>query len=66
MGDRSVEQQLSELGIELPVPPQPFGTYVEAVQTGNLLFLSGMLAAWCMASQSFRWARRSNCKSFSR
>ena len=26
-----------------PPPPTPFGTYVEAVQTGNLLFLSGML-----------------------
>ena len=23
--------------------PEPFGTYVESVQTGNLLFLSGML-----------------------
>jgi enamine deaminase RidA (YjgF/YER057c/UK114 family) len=30
-------------GIELPMPPKPFGTYVEAVQTGNLLFLTGML-----------------------
>jgi enamine deaminase RidA (YjgF/YER057c/UK114 family) len=39
----SAEQRLKELGIKLPVPPQPFGTYVEAVQTGNLLFLSGML-----------------------
>jgi enamine deaminase RidA (YjgF/YER057c/UK114 family) len=39
----SAEQQLKELGIELPAPPAPFGTYVEAVQTGNLLFLSGML-----------------------
>ncbi len=37
------EQRLKELGIQLPAPPQPFGTYVEAVQTGNLLFLSGML-----------------------
>src|SRR5436309_12607820 len=37
------EQRLKELGIKLPVPPEPFGTYVEAVQTGNLLFLSGML-----------------------
>ena len=37
------ERRLQELGIELPAPPQPFGTYVEAVQTGNLLFLSGML-----------------------
>jgi enamine deaminase RidA (YjgF/YER057c/UK114 family) len=39
----SAEERLKELGINLPVPPQPFGTYVEAVQTGNLLFLSGML-----------------------
>ena len=37
------EQRLKELGIDLPTPPQPFGTYAEAVQTGNLLFLSGML-----------------------
>jgi enamine deaminase RidA (YjgF/YER057c/UK114 family) len=37
------EQRLKELGIELPAPPQPFGIYVEAVQTGNLLFLTGML-----------------------
>src|SRR5215469_14684172 len=39
----SAEQRLKELGIQLPSPPTPFGTYVEAVQTGNLLFLSGML-----------------------
>ncbi len=37
------EQRLRELGITLPAPPEPFGTYVEAVQTGNLLFLTGML-----------------------
>jgi enamine deaminase RidA (YjgF/YER057c/UK114 family) len=37
------EQRLKELGIRLPPPPEPFGTYVEAVLTGNLLFLSGML-----------------------
>ncbi|MGA8103724.1 MAG: RidA family protein [Candidatus Acidiferrales bacterium] len=39
----SAEQRLKELGIQLPAPPEPFGTYAEAVQTGNLLFLSGML-----------------------
>ncbi len=39
----TAEQRLKELGIKLPVPPEPFGTYAEAVQTGNLLFLSGML-----------------------
>jgi enamine deaminase RidA (YjgF/YER057c/UK114 family) len=39
----SAEQRLKELGIQLPLPPAPFGTYAEAVRTGNLLFLSGML-----------------------
>jgi enamine deaminase RidA (YjgF/YER057c/UK114 family) len=39
----SAEQRLKGLGINLPAPPAPFGTYVEAVQTGNLLFLTGML-----------------------
>jgi enamine deaminase RidA (YjgF/YER057c/UK114 family) len=29
--------------IELPAPPQPFGSYLESVQVGHLLFLSGML-----------------------
>jgi len=39
----SAEERLKELGIELPAPPEPFGGYVEAIQTGNLVFLSGML-----------------------
>src|SRR5260370_262329 len=39
----SAEQRLKELGITLPAPPEPFGTYAEAVRTGNLLFLTGML-----------------------
>lgn len=39
----SAEMKLKELGITLPKPPAPFGTYAEAVQTGNLLFLTGML-----------------------
>jgi enamine deaminase RidA (YjgF/YER057c/UK114 family) len=37
------EQKLKELSIHLPAPPEPFGVYAEAVQTGNLLFLTGML-----------------------
>jgi enamine deaminase RidA (YjgF/YER057c/UK114 family) len=37
------EQRLEDLGIELPPPPRPFGAYVESVQSGRLLFLSGML-----------------------
>lgn len=39
----SAEQRLKELGIKLPAPSVPLGPYVEAVQTSNLLFLSGML-----------------------
>jgi enamine deaminase RidA (YjgF/YER057c/UK114 family) len=37
------EQRLKQLGIKLPIPPEPFGIYAEAVRTGNLLFLTGML-----------------------
>jgi enamine deaminase RidA (YjgF/YER057c/UK114 family) len=40
----SAEDRLGKLGIHLPDAPAPFGAYVPAVQTGNLLFLSGMLA----------------------
>ena len=39
----TAEQRLRALGIVLPQPPAPFGSYVEAVQSGQLLFLSGML-----------------------
>jgi enamine deaminase RidA (YjgF/YER057c/UK114 family) len=39
----TAERKLKELGIALPEPPEPFGVYAEAVQTGNLLFLTGML-----------------------
>jgi len=39
----TAEQRLRQLSIELPAPPEPFGIYAEAVQTGNLLFLTGML-----------------------
>ncbi len=39
----SAEQRLKELGITLPPPPEAFGTYAEAVQTGDLLFMTGML-----------------------
>ena len=39
----SAERQLQDLGIVLPNAPRPLGAYVEAVQSGSLLFLSGML-----------------------
>jgi len=40
----TAEDRLARLGIHLPDAPTPFGAYVPGVQTGNLLFLSGMLA----------------------
>jgi enamine deaminase RidA (YjgF/YER057c/UK114 family) len=40
---RDPETALRELAISLPPPPIPFGGYVEAVQCGSLVFLSGML-----------------------
>jgi enamine deaminase RidA (YjgF/YER057c/UK114 family) len=40
----TAEDRFAKLGIDLPDAPTPFGAYVPAVQTGNLLFLSGMLA----------------------
>jgi enamine deaminase RidA (YjgF/YER057c/UK114 family) len=40
----TAEDRLAELNIHLPDAPTPFGAYVPAVQTGNLIFLSGMLA----------------------
>ena len=40
---RSAEHRLQELGIKLTPAPTPLGAYVESVQTGNLLYLSGML-----------------------
>jgi enamine deaminase RidA (YjgF/YER057c/UK114 family) len=39
----TAEQRLIDLGIDLPRPPTPLGAYVEAVRSGNLLFLSGTL-----------------------
>jgi hypothetical protein len=42
----NAKRRLRELGIELPLPPTPFGAYVEAVQTGNALFLRGMFLRW--------------------
>ena len=39
----SAEQRLHDHNIQLPPVPTPLGEYVEVVQAGNLLFLSGML-----------------------
>jgi enamine deaminase RidA (YjgF/YER057c/UK114 family) len=43
MVTESAEARLREMNLVIPAPPTPFGAYVEAVQVGSLLFLSGML-----------------------
>lgn len=39
----TIEKRLAELGITLPPPPQPQGSYVPAVRTGALVFVAGQL-----------------------
>lgn len=39
----SAEHRLKASGIQLPPAPKPLGAYVETVQVGNLLFVSGAL-----------------------
>lgn len=36
-----VEQRITELGYELPEPSKPVANYVNAVRTGNLVFMAG-------------------------
>jgi enamine deaminase RidA (YjgF/YER057c/UK114 family) len=38
-----IEERLEELGVKLPNPPTPAGSYVPAIRTGNLLFISGQI-----------------------
>ena len=38
-----IEEKLKTLEITLPVPPTPAGSYIPAIKTGNLLFISGQI-----------------------
>lgn len=39
----TAEERIKRLGIEIPPAPKPLGTYVETVQSGNLLFITGTI-----------------------
>ncbi len=39
----SIEQKALDLGLTIPNPPQPVGTYVPATRVGNMVFTSGQL-----------------------
>ena len=38
-----IEEKIESLGIKLPAPPTPAGSYVAVVRTGNLLYISGQI-----------------------
>ena len=38
-----IEEKIKSLEITLPNPPTPAGSYIPAVKTGNLLFISGQI-----------------------
>ncbi len=38
-----IEKKLESLGIRLPSPPTPAGSYIPAVRVGNLIFISGQI-----------------------
>lgn len=38
-----IEDNLKRLGIVLPIPPKPAGSYVPVVVSGNLVFVSGQI-----------------------
>jgi enamine deaminase RidA (YjgF/YER057c/UK114 family) len=38
-----IDERLKELGIEIPTPPSPAGSYIPVVITGNLAFVSGQI-----------------------
>ena len=39
----SAESTLKRLGVQLPAPPKPVASYIPAVRSGDLLFLSGVI-----------------------
>jgi len=41
--DRTVEQRLTDMGVELPKPAAPAANYIPFVTTGNMIFVSGQI-----------------------
>jgi len=38
-----IEEKIKSIGIKIPVPPNPAGSYIPVVKSGNLLFVSGQI-----------------------
>ena len=38
-----IDEKIKSLGINLPIPPSPAGSYIPIVKSGNLLYVSGQI-----------------------
>lgn len=38
-----IDEKIKSLGINLPIPPSPAGSYIPVVRSGNLLYVSGQI-----------------------
>lgn len=38
-----IEEKIKSIGINLPIPPPPAGSYIAVVKSGNLLYVSGQI-----------------------
>lgn len=38
-----IDEKIKSLGIKLPIPPSPAGSYIPVVKSGNLLYVSGQI-----------------------
>ncbi len=38
-----IEEKIKSIGINLPIPPSPAGSYIPVVKSGNLLYVSGQI-----------------------
>ena len=38
-----IEEKIKSIGIKIPIPPNPAGSYTPVVKSGNLLFVSGQI-----------------------
>ena len=37
-----IEAKLTELGYQLPIPPEPVGNYLSATRSGNIMWMAGV------------------------
>jgi enamine deaminase RidA (YjgF/YER057c/UK114 family) len=38
-----IEEKIKSIGIKIPIPPDPAGSYIPIVKSGNLMYVSGQI-----------------------